>query len=65
MQTGIRALPSTPGQNFTDLANLAVFHYAGAANANPNYDPMVDVPVSTMPLVETNLHVGAVMIIAT
>ena len=65
MQTGTRALPNTPGQNFSDLANLAIFHYAGATYANPTYDPTVDIPVSTVPLVETNLHVGAVMIIAT
>lgn len=52
----IRALPNTGGQNFSDLTNLAVLHYAGAANANPTYDPTANIPVSIIPLVETDLH---------
>lgn len=63
-QTGIRSLPNVVGRNFSDLNNLAVLRYAGAAHANPTVDPTVNVPVSQLPLVETNLHVGAVMIIA-
>ncbi|KAF8256899.1 hypothetical protein EI94DRAFT_1792383, partial [Lactarius quietus] len=52
----IRSLPNAAGQNFSGLNNLAVLHYAGAAKANPTYDPTSDVPVSQMLLVETNLH---------
>ena len=64
MQTGIRSLPNVvPARNFSELNNLAVLRYAGAAKANPTDDPTVNVPVSKLPLVETNLHVGAVMII--
>ncbi|KAF8260114.1 Cupredoxin, partial [Lactarius quietus] len=55
-QAGIRSLPNAAGQNFSGLNNLAVLHYAGAAKANPTYDPTSDVPVSQMLLVETNLH---------
>ncbi|KAN0136672.1 laccase [Lactarius tabidus] len=54
----IRALPNSPGQNFSDLTNLAVLHYAGAANANPTEDPTANIPVSVQPLVETDLHPG-------
>jgi hypothetical protein len=63
-QAGIRSLPDDPGRNFSDLNNLAVLHYAGAANADPTSDPTVNIPVSQLPLVETNLHVSlsAVMI---
>ncbi|KAI9433619.1 laccase [Lactarius psammicola] len=52
----IRCLPNVPGRNFSDLNNLAVLRYAGAAKANPTVDPTVNVPVSKLPLVETNLH---------
>ena len=52
--------PDSPGRhfNFDGLTNLAVLHYAGAPNANPTVDPTVNVPVSQMPLVETDLHVS-------
>ena len=46
-----------PGGNYTDLVNLAVLHYSGAANANPMVDPTTNIPASSSPLVETNLHV--------
>ncbi|KAI0258275.1 laccase [Gloeopeniophorella convolvens] len=52
----IRSLPNAAGHNFTNLANLAVLHYAGAPNANPTTDPTTNIPVSKLPLVETNLH---------
>jgi iron transport multicopper oxidase len=50
----IRSLPT--GLNFTDLNNLAILNYAGVPAANPTVDPTVNVPVSKLPLVETNLH---------
>ncbi|KAF8272718.1 multicopper oxidase-domain-containing protein [Lactarius quietus] len=53
----IRSLPNAPGQNFSNLNNLAVLRYAGAAQAYPPCDPTVNISVSQMPLVETNLHV--------
>ncbi|KAI0285664.1 laccase T2 copper depleted [Russula brevipes] len=42
--------------DFAGLTNLAVLHYAGAPDANPTVDPTVNVPVSQIPLVETDLH---------
>ncbi|KAI0252565.1 laccase [Lactifluus subvellereus] len=53
----IRALPKTQIRtgNFSDLNNLAVFHYAGAPDANPTVDPTANI-TSKLPLVETNLH---------
>jgi hypothetical protein len=53
--TGIRSLP--PDGSYTDLVNLAVLHYDGAANENPTVDPTTDIPTSSSPLVETHLHV--------
>jgi len=50
----IRSLP--PGGSYTNLVNLAVLHYDGTANENPTIDPTTDIPVSSSPLVETNLH---------
>ncbi|KAI9508593.1 laccase [Russula earlei] len=44
--------------NFSDFNSLAVLHYAGAPHENPTVDPTVNIPVSQMPLVETNLHPG-------
>jgi hypothetical protein len=58
MQPGMRSLPIFPGQNFSNLNNLAVLHYAGAPSGNPTSDPTVNIPVSRTPLVETNLHVS-------
>ena len=55
--SGIRSLPNAVGRNFTDFNNLAILHYAGAPDANPTEDPTVNIPVSILPLVETNLHV--------
>jgi hypothetical protein len=52
----MRSLP--PGRDFTNLNNLAVLHYTGAPKTHPTVDPTVNVPVSTNPLVETNLHVS-------
>ena len=40
------------------MNNLAVLHYAGARKGNPKSNPTVNVPVSQMPLVETDLHVS-------
>ena len=37
---------------------MAVFHYAGAPNANPTTDPSVNIPVIELPLSETDLHVS-------
>jgi len=44
--------------NFSDFTNLAVLRYAGASDGNPTADPTVNIPVSQIPLVETNLHVS-------
>ncbi|KAI0297810.1 multicopper oxidase-domain-containing protein [Multifurca ochricompacta] len=55
-KTGMRALPNAAGRNFSNLNNLAVLHYAGAPDTNPTVDPTVNIPVSKLPLVETNLH---------
>ena len=70
-QTGIRSLPNVTGRDFTGLNNLAVLRYAGAADTyptdptatNPTGDPTVNIPPSQLPLLETNLHVGGIMII--
>ena len=37
---------------------MAVLHYEEAPNTNPPEDPSVNIPVSKLPLVETNLHVS-------
>ncbi|KAI0258277.1 laccase [Gloeopeniophorella convolvens] len=50
----VRSLP--PGQGYTGLTNLAVLRYQGAPRANPTTDPTTNIPVSQLPLVETNLH---------
>jgi len=50
----IRSLP--PGRTYGNLNNLAILRYAGAKNINPTVDPGVNVPVSHIPLIETNLH---------
>ncbi|KAH9175537.1 laccase 2 precursor [Lactarius sanguifluus] len=54
----IRALPlvSTPILDFSDHTNVAILRYSGAPVADPSADPNVNVPVSNLPLVETNLH---------
>ena len=61
---GIRALPVSASlfesgpANFSDFNNVAIFHYEQAPNTNPPEDPSVNIPVSKLPLVETNLHVS-------
>ncbi|KAH9055234.1 laccase [Lactarius vividus] len=54
----IRALPqvSTRILDFSDHTNVAILRYSGAPVADPSADPNVNVPVSHLPLVETNLH---------
>ncbi|KAH9027586.1 laccase [Lactarius hengduanensis] len=54
----IRALPkvSTRILDFSDHTNVAILRYSGAPVADPSADPNVNVPVSQLPLVETNLH---------
>ncbi|KAH9953170.1 laccase [Russula dissimulans] len=42
--------------NFSDFNSVAVLHYEGAQGQEPPVDPTVNVPVSKLPLVETNLH---------
>ncbi|KAN0135809.1 laccase B [Lactarius tabidus] len=49
-----RALP--PNKSYANLTNLAVLRYAGANDSNPTADPTTDIPVSTTPLVEADLH---------
>jgi hypothetical protein len=61
MTTGLRALPITAGggnTGFNDSINVGVFHYLGAPEEPPTTDPAVNVPVSVIPLIETNLHVS-------
>ncbi|KAH9177324.1 laccase [Lactarius sanguifluus] len=54
----IRALPLAAGQsgNFSDFNNVAILRYKGARPGNPTNDSAVNVPISQLPLVETNLH---------
>ena len=40
------------------MNNLAILRYAGAPETSPQQDPMVNIPVSQKPLVETDLHVS-------
>jgi hypothetical protein len=61
MRSGLRAFPKTAGNGptgFNGSINVAVFHYEGAPDANPTTDPAVNVPVSQLPLIETNLYVS-------
>ncbi|KAF8263781.1 laccase [Lactarius quietus] len=54
----IRALPhvSTRLLNFSDVSNVAILRYSGAPIFDPSADPNVNIPVSQLPLVETNLR---------
>ncbi|KAN0114011.1 laccase C [Russula decolorans] len=55
----IRALPQSallPNANYTNLNNLAILRYLGALPINPLTNPTTNIPVSELPLVETNLH---------
>lgn len=55
----IRALPKSallPNPNYDNLNNLAILRYLGALPINPITDPTVNIPVSELPLVETDLH---------
>ncbi|KAI9450836.1 laccase [Lactarius psammicola] len=56
----IRALPhvSTWILDFSDHTNVAILRYSSAPIEDPSADPNVNVPVSQLPLVETNLHVS-------
>ncbi len=61
MQSGIRALPRSavlPEAGYNDLTNLAILRYLGALETHPFWDPTVYIPVSELPLVETDLHVS-------
>jgi hypothetical protein len=53
-----------PAINFTEFTNLAVLHYKGANDSNPVVDPTVNIPNCTLPLVETNLHVGFIVFLS-
>jgi len=59
----MRALPinSIKTFNFSDFNNLAILHYDGAPWADPAADPTVNIPVSQLPLIETDLHVRCVL----
>ncbi|KAF8493484.1 laccase C [Russula emetica] len=55
----IRALPQSallPDASYSNLNNLAILRYLGALEINPLRDPTVNIPVSQLPLVETDLH---------
>jgi len=49
-----RALP--PNKSYANLTNLAILRYVGADAANPTSDPTTNIPTSSSPLVEANLH---------
>ena len=55
VSTGTRALPENG--NYSDFMNVAILRYDGAADEDPTADPSTDVPTSSAPLVETDLHV--------
>jgi hypothetical protein len=44
--------------NFKDFNNLAILHYNGTVVDDPSQEPWLDAPNSSLPLVETNLHVS-------
>ncbi|KAH9968478.1 Steccherinum Ochraceum laccase obtained By multi crystals composite data collection technique [Lactifluus volemus] len=50
----IRSLPQ--GESYTDFTNLAVLHYDDAPEADPTVDPTTNIPKSSLPLIENNLH---------
>ncbi|KAH9968472.1 Cupredoxin [Lactifluus volemus] len=50
----IRSLPQ--GGSYTDFTNLAVLHYDDAPEADPTVDPTTNIPKSSLPLIENNLH---------
>ncbi len=61
MQSGIRALPQSallPDADYNGLTNLAILRYLGALPINPLRNPTTNIPVSALPLVETDLHVS-------
>jgi iron transport multicopper oxidase len=49
-----RALPQN--KDFSNFTNLAILRYVGASDANPTSDPTTNIPTSSSPLVESNLH---------
>ncbi|KAH9980739.1 laccase [Russula compacta] len=51
----IRSPP--PGGSFENGINTAILRYDGAESPCPTVDPRKNIPTSTSPLVETNLHV--------
>ncbi|KAI9450184.1 laccase C [Lactarius psammicola] len=50
----VRSLPE--GKDFSSFMHLAILRYDGAAVANPTADPTTDIPTSSSPLVENDLH---------
>ncbi|KAH9968477.1 laccase [Lactifluus volemus] len=52
----IRSLPQ--GGSYTDFTNLAVLHYDDAPEADPTVDPTTNIPKSSLPHIENNLHPG-------
>ncbi|KAI9431522.1 laccase C [Lactarius indigo] len=50
----MRALPA--GKDFSNFTNLAILRYDGADDANPTADPTTNIPTSSAPLAEYNLH---------
>ncbi|KAH9979128.1 laccase [Russula compacta] len=52
----LRALPNTGNQTYDDFTNLAILRYSGAPEEEPSTDPTVDIPTSSLPLNETQLH---------
>jgi iron transport multicopper oxidase len=49
-----RALPEN--KDFSNFTNLAILRYDGADDENPTPDPTTNIPTSSSPLVENNLH---------
>ncbi|KAI0297807.1 laccase 3 [Multifurca ochricompacta] len=52
----IRALPNLSDKGYAGFTNVAILRYLGAPIQDPLSDPNVNIPTSSLPLVETNLH---------
>ena len=52
---GIRSLPQRG--TYADFTNLAVLRYDDASDTDPTVDPTINIPKSSLPLIENNLHV--------
>jgi hypothetical protein len=58
MCAGIRALPSMVNLDYRNVTNVAILRYDGAPVVDPANDPNMNIPMSKLPLNETDLHVS-------